>query len=124
MSAEREVKLEAPPGFRLPAIGDGSAGDPPDVLAGPGTTERTLTTYLDTEDLRIARWGSSLRYRAGEGWTVKLPAAREGSALVREEHRFPGGPTRPPDAATSGRAAVHVSSLTHAASSITSSAGA
>ena len=44
----------------------------------------------DTPDLRLARWGVSLRRRAGEGWTLKLappPSAprKRGVVLERDE---------------------------------------
>ena len=60
---------------------------------------RTLTaTYHDTEDLRLARWGATLRYRTGEGrsgrWTLKLPDAGLGS---RTELDFRGSPQKVPD---------------------------
>lgn len=99
MSAEREVKLPVPPGFRVPPFDDGAGAGGEGIEAGPASTERLQTVYLDTEDLRIARWGCSLRHRVGEGWTVKLPAVESGSAIVRDEQTFPGESPRPPDAA-------------------------
>ena len=71
-------------------------------------SERLSTTYVDTADLRIARWGSSLRHRKGEGWTVKLPAAGEnGSLLSRKEHVFDGeDPGKLPVAAARPRPGV------------------
>jgi CHAD domain-containing protein len=92
---EREAKLQVPVGFRLPDLG----GDGLEAVARPA--ERLVTTYVDTPDLRIARWGSSLRHRRGEGWTVKLPAAGDGrSLLARREHVFDGeDPRKLPDAA-------------------------
>ncbi len=94
MNLERETKLAAPPGFRLPALsGDG-------LHAGEQEPERLVTVYVDTPDLRIVRWGASLRQRRGEGWTVKLPAEERGIALVRQEHGFEGeDPRRLPVAA-------------------------
>jgi CHAD domain-containing protein len=89
---EREAKLDAPPGFDLPELG----GPDDDVKAEPQTTRRLRTTYYDTADLRLARWGASLRHRPGEGWTVKLPEGRSGVLLVRAEHTFPGDGRRPP----------------------------
>jgi len=88
---EREVKLAAPPGFRLPTLDD-IAGI---SAAEPERLDR-LATYWDAEDLRLVRWGVTLRHRAGEGWTVKLPRARDGSLIERAEIVFPGGPARPP----------------------------
>src|SRR5215211_1214465 len=89
---EREAKLVAPAGFDLPRLGGPEDG----FLAEPQTARRLQTTYYDTADLRLARWGASLRYRPGEGWTVKLPEGQEGALLVRAEHVFPGDGRRPP----------------------------
>src|SRR6266699_3166005 len=94
---EREVKLGAGPAFHLPSLEgvvEGAVVGPPEVL-------RLETVYHDTPDLRLARWGVSLRHRAGEGWTLKLaPASKtEGSALERNELTYSGGPKKPPEAA-------------------------
>jgi CHAD domain-containing protein len=89
---EREAKLAAPPGFQLPELGGPDDG----FKAAPQTARRLRTTYYDTADLRLARWGASLRHRPGEGWTVKLPEGQEGALLVRAEHTFPGDGRRPP----------------------------
>jgi CHAD domain-containing protein len=91
---ERELKLAAAPGFRMPSI-YGLVG--PTVRQAP--PERNETTYYDTEDLRLARWGTSLRHRPGEGWTVKLPAERDAPYLVRPEIVFEGRGEAPPDEA-------------------------
>ena len=88
---EREVKLSAGDAFQLP---DFSGLD--SVVATPRTEQHLSTLYFDSDDLRLARWGLSLRYRAGEGWTLKLPQAAGGPALVREELVFEGDPERPP----------------------------
>jgi CHAD domain-containing protein len=64
-----------------------------------GPPERNATTYYDTDDLRLARWGASLRHRPGEGWTVKLPAERDAPFLVRPEIVFDGNGGLPPAAA-------------------------
>ena len=92
---EREVKLGVPVGFELPELGGRDDG----FLAEPQAPRRYRTTYYDTADLRLARWGSSLRHRSDEGWTVKLPAEVQGPLLVRGEHAFPGDGRRPPEAA-------------------------
>ena len=89
---EREAKLGVPPGFELPELGGPDDG----FSAEPQAARRLRTTYYDTADLRLARWGASLRYRPGEGWTVKLPEGQEGALLVRAEHVFPGDGRRPP----------------------------
>jgi CHAD domain-containing protein len=93
--AERETKLLAPAGFRLPDLG----GD--GLVATPRDERRYATVYLDTPELDVARWGSSLRHREGEGWTVKLPSRTEGDMLVRGEHVFDGAASnrQPPEAA-------------------------
>src|SRR5207302_9064259 len=63
LSPEREVKLGAAPAFRLPDLSGLGEG----VTAGPEREARLETTYYDTRDLRLARWGLSLRHRGGEG---------------------------------------------------------
>lgn len=90
---EREVKLEPPPGFHLPALHGVAKG----VTVHPEVLSDLDALYYDTSDLRLARAGASLRFR--DGWTVKLPAGMEGSLLVRGEHTFGGAPGAPPDAA-------------------------
>ncbi len=106
-SPERELKLAATPDFRMPSI-YGLVG--PIVRQAP--PERNETTYYDTPDLRLARWGTSLRHRPGEGWTVKLPAERDAPFLVRPEIVFEGGGDTPPPAAVElVRAFVRTSSL-------------
>jgi CHAD domain-containing protein len=94
-STEREVKLEAPPGFRFPRL-EGLV----DGLTAAPLARRSLTsTYYDTADLRLARWGLTLRYRSGDGtgWTLKLPEGDGGPALVRRELLFDGDPSTPPE---------------------------
>ena len=97
---EREVKLGAGPAFHLPDL----AGVIEGVAVGPSETVRIETVYYDTPDLRLARWGVSLRHRAGEGWTLKLaePPSKPGNqsaVLERDELTFQGGAKRPPEAA-------------------------
>src|SRR5450759_3758519 len=98
---EREVKLGAGPAFHLPDLNgvvDGTTVTPPEAV-------RLETVYYDTADLRLARWGVSLRHRAGEGWTLKLPPAPASSdaqdmaLLERDELTFQGGAKKPPPAA-------------------------
>ena len=91
---EREVKLAAPDGFRFPRLEASVNG-----LTIAPLPRRTLTaTYYDTPDLRLARWGLTVRYRTGDntGWTVKLPEGDGGPALVRRELSFDGGPASVP----------------------------
>ena len=97
---EREVKLGAGPAFHLPELGGVVEG----VTVGPPEAVRMDTVYYDTADLRLARWGVSLRHRAGEGWTLKLPPqtvpGQTATALLeRDEMTFQGGPKKPPQAA-------------------------
>ena len=92
---EREIKLVVTPSFRLPALGDRFEG----VEAVPAQPQRLSATYFDTDDLRLARWGASLRRRNEEGWTVKLPVGADGQLLTRQELTFPGPAGRPPEAA-------------------------
>jgi len=94
------VKLGAGPAFRLPDLNgvlDGVTVSPPEAV-------RLETVYYDTPDLRLARWGVSLRHRAGEGWTLKLPPVQaagqpQGQLLERDEITFQGGPKKPPEGA-------------------------
>ncbi|HEV3231377.1 MAG TPA: CYTH and CHAD domain-containing protein [Candidatus Dormibacteraeota bacterium] len=88
---EREVKMEVAPQFSLPDLGGVTEG----LTASEPRHKRMHTVYWDTRDLRLARWGCSLRHREGEGWTVKLPGSVEGRLLVRGEHTFPGAAKLP-----------------------------
>jgi CHAD domain-containing protein len=93
--AEREIKLGAAPSFRLPDFTDVETGT--EVESAPA--RRISATYFDTDDLRLTRWGISLRHRSSDGWTVKLPQPSDGAMLVREEVVFSGDPRRPPQQA-------------------------
>src|SRR5438094_7332160 len=92
---EREVKLGAGPAFHLPDLQGVVEG----VAVAPPETLRLETVYYDTPDLRLARWGVSLRRRAGEGWTLKLPPSKGGAILERDELTFEGNGKKPPEAA-------------------------
>lgn len=94
---EREVKLSAWAGFTLPPL----EGVAEDVTVGQLPLRTLDAVYYDTADLRLARWGVSLRHRTGDGtgWTVKLPEGEDGPALVRREVPFAGSAGSPPDAA-------------------------
>lgn len=89
---ERELKLAPPARFALPEL-SGVAGVT-SVDALPPLELRSV--YFDTEDLRLARFGATLRWRSGEEpgalWTVKLPDSAEGSVAHRAEHQFVAAP--------------------------------
>ncbi|HYZ16197.1 MAG TPA: CYTH domain-containing protein, partial [Candidatus Acidoferrum sp.] len=85
---ERELKLEAPPTFSLARLEPHLDG----YTASALTWRRLHTIYFDTDDLRLTRWGLSLRFRLHEGWTLKIPVPRDSRALYREEHVFEGTP--------------------------------
>jgi CHAD domain-containing protein len=112
---EREAKLGAWAGFALPDLNGVLEG----VIAQPLAERRLDAVYYDTADLRLARWGASLRYRTGDGtgWTVKLADGDDGPALVRRELTFQGKPssTVPADVANLVRAYSRTSPLLPAA---------
>jgi CHAD domain-containing protein len=90
VSPERQVTLGAIPTFHLPDLSGLAEG----VIAGPEREERLETTYFDTVDLRLARWGVSLSHH-GVRWTLTFPNARRDPA----ELGFEGAGRRPPDEA-------------------------
>src|SRR5438309_1315589 len=99
---EREVKLGAGPAFHLPDL----AGVIEGVAVAPPETVRMETVYYDTADLRLARWGVSLRRRAGEGWTLKLaqpPSTPVKPGAVRDRAARSFGSTAAPGRAGQGR---------------------
>ncbi|HEY2428498.1 MAG TPA: CYTH and CHAD domain-containing protein, partial [Acidimicrobiales bacterium] len=117
---EREVKLGAWAGMALPDLAD--------VVAGAGVTslppQRLTATYFDTPDLRLARWGITVRHRAVETagasdpgaelpWTVKLPGPDAPTGgLARREIGFAGGDRRvPPPVASLVRALTRTEPL-------------
>jgi CHAD domain-containing protein len=81
-------------GFELPALDALTDGVAP-VERPPRTL---VAAYYDTPDLRLARWGVTVRHRSGDGsgWTVKLPEGDDGPALVRKELNFDGPATKMP----------------------------
>lgn len=62
----------------------------------PHQPQQLVTSYYDTADLRLLRWGCTLRYRVGEGWLVKLPVLDDGTALARDEVWVDGAADAPP----------------------------
>ncbi len=95
MTIERELKLAVSPAFAMPDL----TGVAPGVRMEPRGAKTLDAVYFDTQDLRLARAGATMRFREGEGWTVKLPTDPDGEALIREEHLFPGLDPAVPDAA-------------------------
>ena len=112
---EREAKLGAWAGFTLPDLTGVLEG----ITVRPLPDRKLDALYYDTPDLRLARWGASLRFRAGDGtgWTVKLADGDEGPALVRRELTFQGKPsnTVPAEVAALVRAYVRSATLAPAA---------
>ena len=91
---EVELKLGIDENFKIPSL-EGT-----NVARTTELTRQTLeATYYDTSDLRLTRWGASLRYRTGDdggaAWTVKLPR-RDGD---RDELVFEGDAARVPQQA-------------------------
>jgi CHAD domain-containing protein len=90
---EREIKLAAPPTVTLPPLSDPLAG----VVAEPAGTRHLVATYYDTDDLRLARAGVSLRHRSDEGWAVQLPNESDGDPLLDwSTYAFAGDEADPP----------------------------
>lgn len=84
---ERERKLGAPASFALAGC---EIDVTPYTIASP-QWHRLHTVYYDTPDLRLTRWGASLRFRVDEGWVVKLPAPSSSKHdSFRTEHHFAG----------------------------------
>ncbi len=99
---ELEAKLVAGPDVVVPDLAAALPG-----ASADGPEERTLLArYLDSDDLRLARAGATLRHREGE-WQVKLPlGAVDASTLRRAELRFPGAEDAPPAEALAAVAAL------------------
>jgi CHAD domain-containing protein len=90
---EEERKFDVDARFTLPDLG-GCVPDGGRVVTRPPLKLRA--TYYDTDDLRLARAGVSLRYRRGDDggpWTVKLPTDVPGN---RHEIDRPGDAVRIP----------------------------
>ena len=93
-STERELKFDVPNKFSLLRLAEHLG---PYRLSAP-ELHRLHTTYYDTDDLRLTRWGASLRYRQGDAWTLKLPEPPKNGAVYRTELTFSGEASRIPDA--------------------------
>lgn len=87
-SREIERKVRVPADFPLPPL-VGAVPGLADVR--PGESVSMVAAYHDTLDLRLIRWGATLRRREGgadEGWHLKLPVEGEGPG-VRDEIALP-----------------------------------
>ena len=103
-SVEREVKLGAWAGLELPDLDGAVEGSRAELLPAL----RLTATYYDTVDLRLARWGVTVRHRMSVpatdelAWTVKLPAGPgTAGSLSRRELGFAGPEHRLPPALVS-----------------------
>jgi CHAD domain-containing protein len=90
-SPDRQVTLGASPTFHMPDFTGLAEG----VVVGPEQEARLETTYYDTVDLRLARWGVSLSHH-DRHWTLAIP---NGSGRGASELAFEGSTRRPPDEA-------------------------
>lgn len=85
---EVERKVRVPEDFVLPEVGGAVVGV---VQARAGEPVTMVAAYHDTIDLRLIRWGATLRRREGggdEGWHLKLPVEGAGAG-VRDELGLP-----------------------------------
>ncbi|MGH9123861.1 MAG: CHAD domain-containing protein, partial [Acidimicrobiales bacterium] len=124
VNLEREVKLDVGLHFECPEL----TGVVPGVVANAVAPARLQAIYLDTADLRLMRWGVTLRHRrdtlggagAESGWTLKLPSDADGVALVRTELSWPGsfGPV-PTEAVNMVRAQARTARLVPVAKLLT-----
>lgn len=91
---EVEKKYSADDAFEIPPLtdlvlhgADGSAAvDGAPVVEGDPVQQQLEATYFDTEDLRLAAAGLTLRRRTGgddAGWHLKVPAGGSGRTEVR-----------------------------------------
>ncbi len=121
---EREVKLDVGLRFELPELN----GIIPGLVATRLPDAKLQAIYVDTADLRLMRWGVTLRHRrdafggagAESGWTVKLPMVADGVAVVRNELSWPGafGPV-PAEVASLVRAQARTARLVPVAKLLT-----
>jgi CHAD domain-containing protein len=99
MARETELKFLVDPDFELPSLESTGAG----IFSVVELPSQALSAiYYDTDDLRLARSGLTLRHRSGEDgvqpWTLKLPV--RGTDISRDEITYDAGPGDPPAGAT------------------------
>lgn len=85
---EVERKVRVPAGFSLPTLAGAVVGV---EAVRPGEPVTMVAAYHDTPDVRLIRWGATLRRREGggdEGWHLKLPVEGAGPG-VRDELGLP-----------------------------------
>ncbi len=93
---KRPTRLAVPSEFRVPPLTD-TGGD---VFEGSASATRTLTTYWDTEDLRLVRGRASLHH-TDNGWRLTLPhPTGKSDDAAPAPQRTEGGPDQPPSGAT------------------------
>ena len=82
MSHDLELKFAVGPAFVLPDLT--GAGSVARMQAVPSRELRS--TYYDTVDRRLARWGITIRHRTGDGdrlpWTLRLPLSTTAAAAA------------------------------------------
>lgn len=82
---EVELKLALDKPFRMPRLEDDGVGI---AAVRPLPPLKLRAVYHDTDDLRLARNGITLRWRSGDdveaAWTLKLPVPEEDGAVRRE----------------------------------------
>jgi CHAD domain-containing protein len=92
---EVEDKFRVHADFQLPVI---NANGGPVAIVSPPRTATLTAAYFDTDDLRLARAGITMRHRAGDGksgWQLKLPVTGV-RAGAREELNEDGPAGSPP----------------------------
>jgi inorganic triphosphatase YgiF len=93
---EFELKFSAPADFAAGALALQAGIQHVELPA-----QNLVAVYYDTDDLRLARAGVTLRYRTGDGddagWTLKLPA--QDKPALRDEVRIENGKSGVPDEA-------------------------
>ena len=88
------LRLEAAPHFRPPSLEDLGT----DLHVVDGGRTQLVSSYWDTPDLRLARWGVSLVHSDDEDWVVWQPPGEHG-VVAAARVAFAGAAEAPPEAA-------------------------